>query len=92
MKGLSISLARTLESTRMLVGEQIKGKDKLKNKVDIVMPTLIRNIDWIKQSIESIINQPEVQNIFIVVDEVAFSKISELKKNWVIKQCKNNKE
>jgi glycosyltransferase involved in cell wall biosynthesis len=52
----------------------------LKNKVDIVMPTLIRNIDWLRQSTESVINQPEVQNIFIVVDEIAFSKISELKK------------
>jgi len=52
----------------------------LKNKVDIVMPTLIRNIDWLKQSTESVINQFEVQNIFIVVDEIAFSKISELKK------------
>jgi hypothetical protein len=52
------------------------------------MPTLIRNIDWIKQSIESVINQPEVQNIFIVVDEIAFSKISELKKIGLSKNVK----
>jgi glycosyltransferase involved in cell wall biosynthesis len=52
------------------------------------MPTLIRNIDWIKQSIESVVNQPEVQNIFIVVDEIAFSKISELKKIGLSKNVK----
>jgi hypothetical protein len=56
-----------------------KVKVYVSRYIDIVVPTLVRNHQWLVEAIESVIHESEVKNIFLVVDQSAKKEIKNLR-------------
>lgn len=50
--------------------------------VDVILPTQLKNIDWLEESIESVASQPEVSKIIISIDSLDVKAIRNAKNKF----------